>query len=67
MFPTVKDKITTVNRICEEISTLDPSQNQKTPRFLPQLELEKIVKLETKARNLRSISHTHNTSSILKS
>jgi hypothetical protein len=66
MFPTVKDKITTVNRLCEDISSTNPAQSQKSPRFLPALELEKIVKLETKARNFRSISHTYDSQSGIK-
>jgi hypothetical protein len=55
MFPTLKDKVTTIERFCEETS---PSHSMSQgasvrarPRFLPALELEKIVKLETNNRN----------------
>jgi hypothetical protein len=56
MFPTMKDKITSVNRFCEEmptsVTTIEGERRGSSiPRFLPSLELEKIVKLETLNRN----------------
>jgi len=56
MFPTLKDKITNVERFCEDVGPGSSSFSQgasmrSRPKFLPALELEKIVKLETHNRN----------------
>jgi len=48
MFPTLKDKITNVERFCEDVGPGSSSFSQgasmrSRPKFLPALELEKIV------------------------
>lgn len=62
MFPTLKDKITDVNRFCEDTppQTLAKGMaGSSVPRFLPSIELEKIVRLETVNRNSKySALHT---------
>lgn len=69
MFPTLKDKITTVNRFCEDTPAVAFSQgagNASRPKFLPAIELEKIVKLETLNRNSKysalGTDHNHSRS-----
>ena len=47
MFPTVKDKITTLTKNVESFKT----SREHSPEFLDNSELERIVKLETKTRN----------------
>lgn len=51
MFPTVKDKIVDVKKYCESQGKLGDGEMPRSPSFLPTIELEKIVKLETTARN----------------
>jgi hypothetical protein len=49
MFPTLKDKITNVQKYCEDNPVYGATK--AVPRFLPAIELEKIVKLETLTRH----------------
>lgn len=62
MFPTLKDKITDVNRFCEDTppqTLAKGAAGSSVPRFLPSIELEKIVRLETLNRNSKySALHT---------
>ena len=53
MFPTVKDKITTLERT--KVVTSDELKD-KQPTFLDNAQLERMVRLETKTRQLRHFS-----------
>jgi hypothetical protein len=54
LYPTVKDRQTDVARFCEEQGPrYGDEHSSKLPSFLPSVELEKIVRHETQARNFR--------------
>lgn len=56
MFPTLKDKVTNINRFAEDKPLITnnslPGMNHNSrPRFLPSIELEKIVRHELSSRS----------------